>query len=164
MNVTVPVGVVAPAPLVSATVAVHVEGDPTFTDDGEHTTVVEVVLRVEVTVAVPLLVRWLASPPYEPVIVEVPAADGVNVTLHVPATSVHDAALNVPATPVLVNVTVPVGVVAPAPLVSATVAVHVDAWLIATVLGEHAIVVDVVRLLTVTAAVPLLVAWTALPL
>jgi len=46
---------------------------------------------------------------------------------HVPVVRLQVVAENVPAPPVLPNVTVPVGVVAPAPLVSATVAVQVDA-------------------------------------
>src|SRR5437867_11261967 len=53
-------------------------------------------------------------------------------------------ALKVPARPVAVNATEPAGVVEPAPLVSATVAVHVEGWLMATVLGLHTMVVDVV--------------------
>jgi hypothetical protein len=52
---------------------------------------------------------------------------GVNVTEHDPAVRLHVGAENVPAPPVLENVTVPVGVVPPTPLVSATVAVQVDA-------------------------------------
>jgi len=44
-----------------------------------------------------------------------------------------------------VKVTVPVGVVAPVVDVSVTVAVQDVAWLIATVLGVHATVVEVVR-------------------
>jgi hypothetical protein len=69
----------------------------------------------------------------------------VKVTEHVPAASVQLGALNVPARPVAVNPTEPAGVVAPAPLVSATVAEHVDGWLIATVPGLQTTVVDVVR-------------------
>ena len=46
---TEPAGVVAPAPLVSATVAVQVEGWLTATEDGEQTTVVDVVRSVPVT-------------------------------------------------------------------------------------------------------------------
>jgi hypothetical protein len=60
------------------------------------------------------------------VMTAVPAALGVNVTEQVPATSVQLGALKVPARPLAVNPTDPAGVVAPAPLVSATVAVHVD--------------------------------------
>ena len=44
-----------------------------------------------------------------------------------------------------VNVTVPVGVMAVPAEVSVTVAVHDVAWLITTVLGVHATVVEVVR-------------------
>jgi hypothetical protein len=57
----------------------------------------------------------------------VPAALGVKVTEHVPADNVQLGALNVPARPLAVKPTDPAGVVAPAPLVSATVAVHVEA-------------------------------------
>jgi hypothetical protein len=52
----------------------------------------------------------------------------VKVTEQVPAAdNVHVVAEKVPDTPVLVNVTVPDGMLDPAPLVSVTVAVHVDA-------------------------------------
>src|SRR5438034_1347332 len=77
--------------------------------------------------------------------VAVPAALGVNVTEQLPLTSVQLVALKLPARPVAVNATEPAGVVAPTPLVSATVAVHVEAWLMATVLGLHTMVVEVVR-------------------
>src|SRR5438034_972845 len=76
--------------------------------------------------------------------VAVPAALGVNVTEQLPLTSVQLVALKLPARPVAVNATEPAGVVAPTPLVSATVAVHVEAWLMATVLVLHTMVVDVV--------------------
>jgi hypothetical protein len=58
VKVTEPAGLLAPAPLVSTTVAVHVEACPTVTDAGEQTTVVEVVRRVPVTepLVAPLLV------------------------------------------------------------------------------------------------------------
>jgi hypothetical protein len=52
---------------------------------------------------------------------------GVNVTEQVPAVRLQVVAEKVPAPPVLAKVTVPVGIVAPTPLVSATVAVQVDA-------------------------------------
>jgi len=55
---------------------------------------------------------------------EVPVALGVNVTEQDPAVRLHVVDENAPAAPVLLKVTVPVGTVAPAPLVSATVAVH----------------------------------------
>jgi hypothetical protein len=75
----------------------------------------------------------------------VPAALGVNVTEQVLATSVQLGALNVPVRPLAVNPTEPTGAVAPAPLVSATVAVHVEAWLIGTDEGAQTTVVEVVR-------------------
>jgi hypothetical protein len=81
----------------------------------------------------------------------VPAALGVKVTEQVPAAvKVQLAALNVPARPVAVKPTEPAGVVAPAPLVSATVAVHVDAWLIGTEDGAHTTVVEVVLFVATT--------------
>src|SRR5207249_6265139 len=81
---------------------------------------------------------------------------GVNVTEQLPLTNVQLVALNAPARPVAVNATEPAGVVPPAPLASATVAVHVEAWLIATLAGLHTILVVVVRLLTVIVVLPLL--------
>jgi len=60
--------------------------------------------------------------------VATPAALGVNVTEQLPvADRVHVVADKVPAAPELVKVTVPAGVEAPTPLVSATVAVQVEA-------------------------------------
>jgi len=55
VNVTVPVGVIAPVPDESATVAVHVEGDPVLTAPGLHDTVVVEARIVEASVKVPLL-------------------------------------------------------------------------------------------------------------
>lgn len=55
-KVTVPVGVVEPVPLVSATVTVQVVPWLTTTVEGEQDTVVLVALLDEVIVAVPLLV------------------------------------------------------------------------------------------------------------
>jgi hypothetical protein len=95
------------------------------------------------------------------VIDAVPAALGVNVTEQVPVASVQLAALRVPARPVAVNPTVPAGVEAPTPLVSATVAVHVDGWLIATGLGLQTTVVEVVRRVATTE--PLVAPLLALP-
>jgi hypothetical protein len=123
---------------VSTTVAVQVEAWLIGTEAGLQVTVVEVVRRVPVTdpLPVPLLVEaaWVVLPPYAPVIVASPAALGVNVTEHVEvptvalATRVHGFGVpKVPATPVSVNVTEPEGLLAPAPLVSTTVAVHVEA-------------------------------------
>src|SRR5437773_2623540 len=76
--------------------------------------------------------------------VAVPAALGVNVTEQLPLTSVQLVALKLPARTVRAKATEAAGVVAPTPLVSATVAVHVEGWLMAMVLGLHTTVVDVV--------------------
>ena len=65
-----------------------------------------------------------------------------------------------------VNVTVPVGVVAPVVDVSVTVAVQDVAWLTTTVVGEHDIVVVVgcaAGCETLTVALPVLVAWVVSP-
>jgi hypothetical protein len=91
----------------------------------------------------------------------VPAALGVNVTEHVPAVSVQLAALNAPARPLAVKPTDPPGVVPPTPLVSATVAVHVEGWLIATGEGLQTTVVEVVRKMPITE--PLVAPALALP-
>jgi hypothetical protein len=69
------------------------------------------------------------------------------------------AGVNVPA-PLLLNVTVPVGALFAPLSVSLTVAVQVVVELTAMCDGEQLTDVDVLRLLTVTAKVPLLVAWT----
>jgi hypothetical protein len=63
VKLTVPVGVMAPVPDESATVAVHVLGVLSRTLAGEHATVVVVVRRVEASVKLPLLPVWLESPP-----------------------------------------------------------------------------------------------------
>jgi hypothetical protein len=97
-----------------------------------------------------------------PVIEAVPAALGVNVTEHVPAADkVQLGALNVPARPLAANATDPAGVLEPTPLVSATVAVHVDGWLIATEAGLQTTVVEVVRRVATTE--PLVAPLLALP-
>ena len=73
----------------------------------------------------------------------------------------HVADAPVPANvqvPPGVKVTVPVGVDVVPAAVSVTVAVHDVAWLTNTVDGGHATVVVVVRKLTVTDALPVLVA------
>src|SRR5438067_2499002 len=82
--------------------------------------------------------------------VAVPAAVGVNVTEQLPLERVQLVALKVPARPVAVKATEPAGVVAPAPLVSATVAVQVEALLIATVPRLTTIVLVLVRRVAVT--------------
>src|SRR5205809_7244916 len=86
--------------------------------------------------------------------VAVPAALGVKVTEQLPLTNVQLVALKLPARPVAVKATEPAGVVAPAPLVSATVAVQGEGWLTATEPGAQSMVVDVV--LRVTVIEPLL--------
>ena len=63
VKVTVPVGVIAPVPEESATVAVQLVETPVLTDDGLHETVVVVVRLVDATVNVPLLLVWTESPP-----------------------------------------------------------------------------------------------------
>ncbi len=55
VNVTVPVGVTAPAPEESATVAVQLLAVLSRTLAGEQVTIVVVVLRVEAIVKLPLL-------------------------------------------------------------------------------------------------------------
>jgi len=62
-KLTVPAGVEEPAPLVSATVATQFDVPPTVTVFGVQTIVVEVVLKVTVTVVVALAgALWLVSP------------------------------------------------------------------------------------------------------
>jgi hypothetical protein len=69
----------------------------------------------------------------------------VYVTLHVPLARVHEAAgVKVPVE-LVVKVTVPVGVIAPVPEESATVAVQVLGVLSRTLAGLHATAVVVVR-------------------
>jgi hypothetical protein len=77
------------------------------------------------------------------------------VTLQVPEAKVQLVALNVPVE-LLVKVTVPVGVTAPVPEESATVAVHVDATLSRTLAGEQAIVVVLDLMVDARVNVPLL--------
>ena len=74
----------------------------------------------------------------------------------------HVVLLNVPVL-LVVNVTVPVGVIAPVPDASATVAVQVDATLSNTLAGEHATVVVVARLVEARVNDPLLPEWTLSP-
>ena len=63
VNVTVPVGVTAPVPEASATVAVQVVATLSRTLAGEQATVVVLERRVEARVNVPLLPLWTLSPP-----------------------------------------------------------------------------------------------------
>jgi hypothetical protein len=73
----------------------------------------------------------------------------------VPEARVQVVVLNVPVE-LVVNVTVPVGVTAPVPEESATVAVQVDATLSNTLAGEHATVVVDALLVDANVKVPLL--------
>jgi hypothetical protein len=70
VNVTVPVGVVAPVAAVLTTVALQLVGVLSRTDEGEQLTVVAVPCTVTPTgrLNVPLLPTWTPSPPYDPVI------------------------------------------------------------------------------------------------
>ena len=63
--------------------------------------------------------------------------------------------LNVPVE-LVVNVTVPVGVIAPAPEESATVAVQVEATLSRTLAGEQETEVVLVRIVEASVKLPLL--------
>ena len=63
VNVTVPVGVIAPVPEESATVAVQLVATLSRTLAGLHTTVVVVDLIVDASVKVPLLPLCTLSPP-----------------------------------------------------------------------------------------------------
>jgi len=91
-----------------------------------------------------------------------PVTVGVYVTLHVPDDNVQLVALNVPVE-LVVKVTVPVGVIAPVPDESATVAVQVDAWLLLTDAGLQETVVVVDRMVDARVNVPLLPVWIVLP-
>jgi hypothetical protein len=79
----------------------------------------------------------------------------VNVTLHEPALNVQFVALNVPVL-LLVKLTVPVGVIAPVPEESATVAVQVEGEPVPTVVGEHATVVVLDLIVEASVNVPTL--------
>ena len=68
VKLTVPVGVTAPVPDESETVAVQVVAEPVPTVEGVQDTVVELDLIVEASVNVPALPVWTLSPPYVPVI------------------------------------------------------------------------------------------------
>jgi hypothetical protein len=156
---TVPVGVLDVPVAVSVTVAVQLVAWLTNTGEGVHATVVVVVRLLTVTLALPVLVPWLASPPYEAETVRVPETVGVVLTEHV-ADAPVPARVQVPPG---VKVTVPVGVIAVPVDVSATVAVHDVACPMNTVDGVHATVVVVARTVTVTLADPLLPAWFESP-
>jgi hypothetical protein len=76
---------------------------------------------------------------------------------------VHGLPLKPPA-PLLVKVTVPVGVVWVPVAVSVTVAVQVVDCPTATVPGEQPTLVEVERVVTLTLVLPLLAAWVESPL
>jgi hypothetical protein len=88
------------------------------------------------------------------VILDAIAEPGVNVTLQVPEARLQVVAERVPAPPVLVNVTVPVGVDVVGGDVSVTVTLQVEGCPISTVASEHEMLVLVVRSVTVTLVVP----------
>jgi len=73
----------------------------------------------------------------------------------VPAAKVHDVALNEPVL-LVVKLTLPVGVTAPAPEASATVTVQVLGVLSRTLAGEQVTVVVVARLVEASVKAPLL--------
>ena len=79
-----------------------------------------------------------------------------------PDANVHDVALNEPVL-LVVKLTLPVGVTAPAPEASATVTVQVLGVLSRTLAGEHVTVVVVARLVDASVKVPLLPVWTLSP-
>jgi hypothetical protein len=79
----------------------------------------------------------------------------VYVTLQVPEAKVHVELLKVPVL-LVANVTVPVGVTAPVPEASATVAVQVLGILSRTLAGEHTTVVDDALMVEASVNVPLL--------
>jgi hypothetical protein len=77
------------------------------------------------------------------------------VILHVPEARVQLVALKVPVE-FVVKVTVPVGVIAPVPELSGTVAVHVVGVLSKTLAGLHETVVRAARIVEAIVNVPLL--------
>jgi hypothetical protein len=62
-KLTEPVGVLTVPPSVSVTVAVHVVPSATSCDEGTQEIAVLVVRVLTVSLAVPLLTAWVASPP-----------------------------------------------------------------------------------------------------
>jgi len=133
----VPAGALAvPAVEESVTVAVHVEGCPTFSGLTHMTTVVVLRALTVITVGLALLslVKCVESPPYVPVTLALPDVIPVNVAVQladavVPiCVRVHGEPVKEPeAVPVAVNVTVPVGAVGFVGAVEVTVAVQVEA-------------------------------------
>ena len=156
LKVIPPVGVVAPAPAVSVTVAVQVVVPFTGVDVGVQLTLVLVDRAVVVTLALPLLAACVLSPPDEAAIVCGPTTVAVYVTEQRPvASSVQlPPPLKVPLS--VLKVICPVGVVAPVPPVSVTVAVQVVAPFTGAVVGVQLTFVLVDRAVVVTLALPLL--------
>src|SRR5437016_3673860 len=96
-------------------------------------------------------------------LVQVQTAVGVWCTVHLPVASrVQLAALKVPA-PSLVQLTVPVGVLAPVPAVSLTVAVQVVEPSTGTEGGTQSTLVPLVRVATASLKLPELVACLGSP-
>ena len=83
-------------------------------------------------------------------------------TLHVPEARVQVVALKVPVL-LVVKLTVPVGVTAPAPEASLTVTVHVLGVLSRTLAGEHVTLVLDALIVDAMVNVPLLPVWTLSP-
>lgn len=148
---TVPVGEIGVPPLMSATVAVHVDGSPTETELGKQERDVPVNLCSTIRVDVPELPAWFASPPYVPVIVALPSdpTSGVYVTAHEPPERVQDVELKEPAPPE-VNPTVPNDSIGVPGLVSVTVAVQTVGCPIGSASGLQRTAAEVERGETVT--------------
>ena len=83
-------------------------------------------------------------------------------TQHVPEARVQVVALKVPVL-LVVKLTVPVGVTAPAPEASLTVTVHVLGVLSRTLAGEHVTLVLDALIVEAMVKVPLLPVWTLSP-
>ena len=171
VKVTVPVGPLLVPTSVSVTVALQVVASFTATEAGVQLTLILVVrFEVTVTVVVPKLPKCVASPLYVAVIVcvPVPTAVGVYVAVQLaelPAPErVQLVGLNVPA-PLLVKLTVPVGVVFVPTSVSVTVAVQLVGVPSGTLDGEQLTLVVVERFaFTVMVVEPLLPLWSPSPL
>jgi len=162
VKATVPVGVLAvPAVEVSLTKAVQVVAWLTKIVEGEHVTVVDVVLRLTVTAGLdPLLplcavsvaatvnVALATTVPDDVGAIEAEQLDVVALRV----VKLHGVPVKVPAAvPVLLNATVPAGALAvPATEVSFTKAVQLVDCATTMVVGEQVTTVDVVLRLTVT--------------
>lgn len=154
-HVTVPVGVSDVPESVSLTVAVHVEPALTGSLAGTHPALVDVVRVVAVTLAVPELVLWSASPPYAALGVCPPTlpAAGVYDTEQLPDDSTQLVGLNVPLPALSDQVTVPPGVAVVPVSLSVTIAVHVVAALTGVEVGVQLAAVLVARVVAVTVVV-----------